>query len=136
MKNLARYNSKWISMNNNFLSNTFNSTLKNIKKDIKKWKKKHLWDTIPVEETSIKNFSKKTSDESISLKIKTDITKMYENEIPFAIIWDIGTEKLRAKIITSHLNIQDSIKILNDTCSTSVKVCKSQGGWWYCWNCN
>ena len=80
-------------------------------------------------------FIKLTSDNSeVSKKIKERITTLYESEIPFAAVWDINTENLRAKIINSHINLEKSINTLEKTIEVSRKVCKSQDG--SKWDCN
>ncbi len=133
-KNLEAYNSEWFSLNNNFIENSYNSTLKKTKKDWELWKKQNIWDTIPkwtkqINTALIKNV---TSNAKITQNIQSQITTLYVNEIPFAAAWDIHTESLRSKIINSHLNLQDSINVLEKTIEVSQKVCRSQWWWWKC----
>jgi hypothetical protein len=42
MKNLADTESDPFSLNNNFIENTFSSTMKKVKKDLALWKKQNL----------------------------------------------------------------------------------------------
>ena len=133
--NLDKYNSEWLSLNNNFLSNTISSTYKKIENELGKWKKEIVWDFFNKKENdvSINDLTDATDNSKISISIKERITAIYENEVPFAAIWDDTTENLRAKIIETHFSLDNSINTLEKTIEISKKVCNSQG-WW--WNCN
>lgn len=134
MKNLKNSKSNTFSLNNNFLVNTYSTTIKNIKKDIALWKKQNIWDALPKEtkKMSTNTLEKILPNADISRNIEKTIDELYENELPYIWVWNITTETLRSKMITSHLNIQNSIKTLNDTIIISQKVCKKQWGWWLC----
>jgi hypothetical protein len=133
--NLEKYWSQWFSLNNNFLENTYSSTMKKFEKDIALWKKENIWQTIPPDQKNIniKYLKKTKSNSQLTRDIQTKMTDLYSKEIPFAALWDINTEKLRSTIINSHLNIQDSINTLEKTIKVSEKVCKAQ---WWGWKCN
>ena len=132
--NIEKYNSEWFSQNNNFISNSYNSTIKKAKKDFELWKKENIWDTIPkdTKKINIDLLKKVKWNSEITREIQAKISELYQSEIPFAWVWDITAEKLRTNIINSHLNIQDSINTLEKTIKVSQKVCKAQWGWWKC----
>jgi len=134
-KNLAEYNSEWFSMNNNFIENSYKSTLEKTKKDWELWKKENIWEAFPenTKQININLLKKVKSTSETTRDIQSKITELFNSEIPFAAVWDINTEKLRSTIINSHLNIQDSINTLEKTIKVSQKVCNAQ---WWGWNCN
>jgi len=135
MKNLADTDSDPFSLNNNFIENTFSSTIKKVKKDLALWKKQNIWDAIPKDTKKVSNDSiKKITDTSeITRNIEQTIDELYEKELPFIWVWNITTESLRAKIINSHIQIQNSVDILENTIEISQKVCRSQ---WWGWKCD
>ena len=134
MKNLKETNSNWFSVNNNFITYSFNATKKKLKKDIALWKKQYIWDAIPknTKKIAINEIWKITDNSDITRNIKVNIDNLYESELPFIWVWNVSSETLRAKIISSHFNIQDSIKVLEETLKISTKVCNSQWWWWKC----
>lgn len=74
---------------------------------------------------------------NIDLEIATSVNEVYSKEIPFMYVWNSQTEQIRSDLINLHNNLSNSIKILNETCEVSVKVCKSQDSLlWNCWSCN
>jgi hypothetical protein len=134
-KNLKEYNSKGFSLNNNFIENSYNYTIWKFKKDLNLWKKENIWESVKkwTKQINLNQLKKIENNSIITRKIQYRITELYQNEIPFTAASDIHTENLRAKIINSHLNLQDSINLLEKTIKISQKVCNSQ--WWW-WNCN
>lgn len=127
--NLEKYNEWWLSENNNFFTNTISSTFSKIWNWLKDWKDAIVWDFFEKKQTEVINYTeiKEATDNSkISMDIKEKISIMYNEELPFAAIWDINTEQLRAKIIETHMSLDDSINILENTIKDSQKVCNSQ----------
>jgi len=134
MQNLANSKSDTFSLNNNFLENTFSSTLKKLKKDLVLWKKQNIWDSIPKDSKTIstQQIKKSTTNAEVSQDLQKTIRELYESEVPFIWVWNITTESLRSKIINSHISLQNWIKTLDHTIKISQKVCKSQWWWWIC----
>jgi len=127
--NLAKYNQWWLSINNNFISNTISTTFTKINDSISYWKDalvsefftENTWERIV-----INDIKKVTNNSKTSIDLKERISKLYNDEVPFATVWDISTERLRAKIIETHMSLDDSINILEKTIRISQKVCNSQ----------
>jgi hypothetical protein len=109
--------------------------MKKVKKDLALWKKQNLWDAIPKETKTVSNDKIKniTNNSDITRNIEKTIDEMYESEIPFIWVSNITTETLRAKIINSHVNLQNSIETLEKTIGESQKVCRAQ---WWGWKCD
>jgi len=134
LNNLERYNQEWFSLNNNFITNTINSTFSKVSWKLTNWKNAVVWDFFTKnKEVVTDDISKVTNNSDISINIKEKISKMYNDELPYSAIWDVSTEKLRAKIIETHMSLDDSINTLDDTIEISRKVCNSQDQWeWIC----
>ncbi|MDD2870668.1 MAG: hypothetical protein PHS49_01650 [Candidatus Gracilibacteria bacterium] len=127
--NLEKYNEGGLSENNNFFTNTISSTFSKIGNGLKDWKDAIVGDFFEKKQTEVINYTeiKEATDNSkISMDIKEKISIMYNEELPFAAIGDINTEQLRAKIIETHMSLDDSINILENTIKDSQKVCNSQ----------
>lgn len=147
---LNKYNQSWLSLNNNFLTNTVTSTFWKVKNRLSEWKNAVAWDffenlqniwsndswgwnesadnTNQSKQVNYNDLNKVSDNSKISKEIQEKITKMYNDELPFASIWDINTENIRSKIIQTHISLDDSINILDKTIPTSQKVCSSQDG--------
>lgn len=136
LNNLEKYNLEWISINNNFITNTFDLIKTNIEDELRRFKEEVIndsfkptdWKTISTRE--IKNLERNSE---ITKQIQENIATLYESELPFAAIWDIGTEELRARIIETHLSLEKSIRTLDEVIPRSQNICNSQG---WGWNCN
>lgn len=136
LNNLEKYNLEWLSLNNNFITNTFSLIKSNINKELKRFKEEIIDDSVKIQDRdniSIEEIKKLENNSFITRQIQEEITILYENELPFTAIWDINTENLRAKIIEAHASLERSIRTLDKTIPRSQNVCNSQG-WW--WNCN
>jgi hypothetical protein len=127
--NLDEYNENWLSINNNFIANTIYTTFDKIDNWIQNWKDAIVWEFFnkPQSENINYNDIRSVTENSItSKKIQEDISKIYNDELPYATVWDISTEELRAKIIETHMSLDDSINVLEKTIKISQKVCNSQ----------
>lgn len=127
--NLDKYNEQWISKNNNFISNTISQTFWKIDNLFKYWKDAIISDFFnnnPDENINTNEIRTVTENSIVSKDLKKRISELYNEELPFAAIWDISTENLRAKIIQTHMSLDDSINILEKTIKISQKVCNSQ----------
>jgi hypothetical protein len=69
---------------------------------------------------------KNENNRKINEEIATKISEIYNNELPFSEKSDINTDKIRARIINMHNNLNASIEILDNTIKVSQKVCNSQ----------
>lgn len=137
--NLIKYNQWGLSLNNNYIANTVAATFQKIDNQLWFWKQAVVWDyfseNIPDwEEVIINSIQKATDNSKKSIDLKERIAKMYNEELPFASAADINTENIRAKIIETHMSLDDSINILENTIKVSQKVCKSQDA--KRWKCN
>lgn len=137
LQKLDEYNKNWFSTNNNFIANTISSTMTDLNKKLKKWHEEVIWDFFDKQPEKTKleigEVMVVKENSTISKNIKDRIAELYETEIPFAAIWDTATEKLRARIIDTHLYLDSSIKTLENTIKISQKVCKDQDKWsWKC----
>ena len=150
LNNLEKYNSEWLSLNNNFLTNTLSTIKDKIENRMSSWseeiaiefltksKKELAEENSRLEKAKNQNISinevKKITDNSkISIELKEKISELYESEIPYASVWDTTTESTRARIIETHLNIDESINILENTIKFSEWICKSPDKWsWKC----
>mgnify|MGYP003963168751 FL=1 len=133
--NLEKYNTEWINLNSNFVSNTIISTYWKIEEQLKFWNEEVVWDFFDekVEKININDLNRVTDNSELSKEIQEKITTLYEKEVPFAAIWDVVTEWLRSKIIKTHFSLDDSINTLEKTIKVSQKVCNSQSTWdWLC----
>lgn len=137
--NLSKYNQWWLSVNNNFISNTISSTFTKIDDQMGYWKDAIVWDFFTQNNTTgkdivLNNIQQATDNSKINIDLKERIAKLYNDELPFAAVWDINTENIRAKIIETHMSLDDSILILEKTIKVSQKVCTSQDT--KRWKCN
>lgn len=143
LNNLEKYNLEWLNINNNFILNTYNSTKKKITEELVILKEDIFWDFINKNnendtentnrDTSINDIQNISDTSIITKNIKVRITKLYENELPFAAIWDNSVENLRSKIIKTHFELEESNKLLEKTIIKSKKICNSVDRW--NWNC-
>jgi len=141
--NLEDYNLEWLSINNNFITNTYDLIKSNTEAELKVFKDKILYDEIdnriwnkPGSKLSIDWIKKLEKKAEKTKLIQEKIAIIYNNELPFAAIWDISTKNLRAKIIEAHKNVDISINTLEETKPISEKICKDQS-WWNSgdWKC-
>ncbi len=146
LKNLEKYNSEWFSENNNFISNTFNSTKRKLQNKINDFKREKIWDFLKKEWENSSIDSKKTvslnksldvKDNSLdSNRVKERIDKLYIELIPYTAISENKADNLRTRIINTHIEISNSINTLQETCKKAVKICNQQDHWnWDCGKC-
>ena len=143
--NLDRYNEnsskKWnslgYSLDNNFLTNTFSSFLKNTKSQVNDFN-----------ESVLQSYKKETDSGKVSLKelaniknkitksqdLKREISELYQKELIFAHLQDNSTQKLQARIIWMHYHLNQAINNLNEALINSRKICNTQDKWK--WKCN
>ncbi len=136
---LDKYNSEeWFSENNNFASNSFNNIKIKVNNKLKVFSEK-IWDFLEVEEIddiAIKDLSKAKQNSTNSYDIKKRIDKIYKSQLIFAWISENKTDNLRTRLINMHLEIVQSINILQQSCKKSVKICNQQSTWkWNCGKC-
>lgn len=134
--NLEKYNWWWISADNNFITNSFESIKKKIKDQVDEFNNTVLqvwewkWDDeeIPVEKIT-QTIDKNTS----SNDIEKTIAEIYEKSLPSASLQDVNTEKIMQKCIDIHISLTQAIETLEKTVVLSRKVCNEQDRWnWIC----
>lgn len=135
--NLTEYNLWWLSINNNFITNTIWSTFAKIDNKISTWKQSFAWkyfDSLGKQSIVYNDINTASENSKTNIELKERVANLYNKELPYASISDINTETIRAKIIESHISLDDSINILENTIKLSQKVCNSQNKW--AWKCN
>lgn len=144
---LSKYNNEgWYSLNNNFITNTYNNALNEVKKVGRVFSEEIIWDffssynddeNIPDPEVSLGNINTATYNSETTQDVKLRIHTMYENQIIYDWISELSTINTRTKIIDSYISIKNSIWVLNSACPISVAICNAQdSGNWNCWKCN
>lgn len=134
LKNLDKYNNWWFSLDNNFITNTFDSVKDSVVSQINSFT-----DTIlqkfknNKKDVSIKDFTKSYSKLKDTKKIEELISEMYNKELPYSKLQDTSTEQLQWRIIELHYNLTQTIKTLDSSIKTSQKICNDQARWlWKC----
>jgi hypothetical protein len=136
LNNFDRYNNEWFTENNNFINNTLDNIANKIEQLKKELSEDNLWNNWDIS-NDYNSINNTTENAKKTKEIDLEMKELYENELPYSAIWDINTEKLRAKIIKTHNSLNNSINTLEKTIPISQKVCNDQ--WWWSmwnWNCN
>ncbi len=135
LKNLDRYNQNWFSMDNNFITNSFDYIKYTVQSRIESFSETILqkFKTKTTTDIPISNFNNTKTDIKQTASIEQRIAQMYNMELPFAQIEDTSNEKLMWRIAELHYNLAQTIKALNWTVKTAQKVCNDQ--WRWLWNC-
>jgi len=138
---LDKYNSTWFSQNNNFITNSYNNIKNKLEKEFKKFNDEIIWDFFEKEEweeVSINDINRASLNSEWSENIKKRIDTLYLEQNNFEWISELNTDNTRARIISTYIEISNSINTLNKTtCRVAVKVCKAQDpSKWDCWECN
>jgi hypothetical protein len=144
LKNLNKYNKWWgYSLENNFITNSFNHLKDSITRELERFNEDVLIDSDAkeqgqeTEQNSINNLLQSDKKHNINLNIAKRISELYNSEIPFAAISETNTDKLKSRIINLHNNLNSSINTLSTICEYSVKVCTDQDkGSWTCGKCD
>lgn len=142
LNNLKKYNETWwFSLDNNFITNSFNYVKNSVASQIEDFSDSILqvfkrnkeisdWrENIAIQELlNIKKDLNKTKN------VEEKIAEIYNKELPYASIQDNSTQNLQSRIILIHYNLVKAIKILEKTIKVSQKVCNSQASnkWWIC----
>jgi hypothetical protein len=128
MGNLSKYNNEGLSVDNNFISNSFNSTSNSIGRQLNSFSETILQkfqksgkDRVPNEE-----FAQTDQDVQDTQEVENLIDLVYKTELPFAEIQDTSAEKLQAKLINYHISLTEIIKELDTIIPVSEKVCNDQ----------
>ncbi len=135
LSNLDRYNNSWgFSLENNFITNTFNYIKKSVTSQIIAFRDS-VTQSFRKKETSVSTqaFWKTNGELQTTKNIEETIRNLYQQELDYAQLQDNSTQNLQAKIIEIHYNISQSINTLDRTIKISEKVCNSQDKWeWIC----
>jgi len=135
LDNLDKYDQWWLNINNNFIANTMASTFSKVTTAVMDWKDAIVQDFFDFSNNKsivYNDINVATSNSSKNIELKERFAELYNSELPYAAVWDIDTEALRAKIIETHISLDDSINILEKTIKTSKKVCNSQNSKFPC----
>jgi hypothetical protein len=130
MHNLSKYNKSWINEDNNFITNTISSVFWKVNNQMKEWKDDVLWEFFlnnwwwnNEDGTSIKDLQKAERNSDNNIDLKERIAELYNKELPYATQTDISTDELRARIINTHISLDESITLLDKTIEVSQDVC-------------
>ena len=138
VKNLDKYNNAGgISISNNIIVNTIVNTMANFWENIEDESKRFHENVIgdfqekrkknqKIEGMSIQGLQAAQSENDRTTKISKNIAEIYFTQLPFTEKSENNTDKLRARIMKLHDNLNESIKILNETAKISSKVCNAQ----------
>ncbi len=128
LNNLKRFNEKWFySLENNFIVNTINYWIKNIKRETDRfnvfweWITRIKWDIIP---PFVFADTEKRLENSISLE--KEINRLYEQTEPYILINTEQLWKIKAQLIDTYLNLETSIYKLNEVEDMACEICESQ----------
>lgn len=140
MDSLDKYNSEWLSKDNNFIKNTFNNTRLKLENKLKEFKDEVIGDFFQKKQgwtVDINSVIKAQENSTNTNQIKENIDKMYLELMNFSAVSENNTTNLRSKLIDMHIDISNSINILEISCEKAVKICNEQDyGRWNCWKCN
>lgn len=140
MDSLDKYNSEWISKDNNFIRNTFNSTRLKLENKLKEFKDEVIGDFFQKKQGSVVDITsviKAQENSTNTNEIKENIDKMFLELSAFSAISENNTTNLRSKLIEMHIDLSNSINILDISCKKAVLICNQQDyGRWNCWKCN
>jgi len=135
LNNLKRFNETGgFSLENNFITNSFNYLAKSIESQIKAFD-----DSITQsfkrneQEVPIANFKWLNDELSTTKNIEERIAEIYNKELPYANLQDNTTSSLQWKIIQMHQSLNRAIKTLDETIKIAQDTCNSQAQWlWKC----
>lgn len=140
LDSLEKYNSEWLSKDNNFIKNTFNNTRVKLEKKLRTFKSEIIWDFFDKKTWNSVNIESTISAQKNSTdtnKIKEDIDKQYLELLNLSADSETNTINVRSRILNINSDLINSINTLNKICPNSVEVCNSQDSWkWDCWKCN
>lgn len=140
LDSLEKYNSEWLSKDNNFIKNTFNNTRVKLEKKLREFKNEVIWDFFEKkwwDSISINSTIVAQENSTDTNKIKEDIDKQYLELLNLEADSETNTANLRSRILNVHFDLANSINTLDWICPNSVKVCNQQDSWkWDCWKCN
>lgn len=149
LESLRKYNIEWwFSENNNFIANSFRNTKNKITETLSEIKNENIWDffeelwKLPwrlkkASTTSITDTQRAKRNSIISTKIKENIDTLYITSEAQLALWETITSDYQNSLLNIHLDISDSIDILQKTCKKAVKICNKQDTWHgKCWSCN
>lgn len=138
---LDKYNkNNWMSLDNNFLYNTFNNTWQKLEKEFKQFKKEVIWDFFEKQDTpeiSIWNTNLAKKNSQITADVEYRVKELNEQLKNFESISEFDTNNVISKIIDIHIEIANSTEVLQNSCKVAVQACEKQDALrWNCWKCN
>ncbi len=141
MNNLARYNNTNYSNSNNSVDNSYNRfalntdwlTAKRKLQELDSFAKNYFgnntttsWENVSIPLSQINTITTNTQSSNDIIK---NLDIIYQRQIPFLAAQDLNSEKLQARIIQMHIDLSQSINILDKTIASSEKVCNDQDNW-------
>lgn len=135
IQNLRKYNNQWFSLDNNFITNSFNYFYSQVKSQIKEFDKTVLetFDDDKTTQVTIDKFSNKKDLVWIEKDISENIAELYNIQLPYTSSQEELIGNIITRLINMHNNLTNSIEILDKTIKVSEKVCNSQAFWkWKC----
>lgn len=90
-----------------------------------------LWDGIDIIPYAV--LSEVRTDIQQSADIHSSIATLYENELPYALSQNVGTQELQARILRMHFSLVRTSNLLTENIPLSEKLCNKQWvGWGQC----
>lgn len=145
LKNLDRYNNTEYSNDNNSVDNSYNRFAQNVDMNnaakavttfmdaIQQIRDQYSQNWEEVESIPLSAISTSTDNVTSSNDIMKELDIIYQSQIPFLAAQDLNSEKLQTRIIKMHIDLSQSINILDATIASAEKVCQDQDAWtWKC----
>ncbi|MDD5770282.1 MAG: hypothetical protein PHE25_04880, partial [Candidatus Gracilibacteria bacterium] len=128
LNNLRKYNNNGgFSLENNFISNSFNYVKNSITKQFEEFSETILgYFKNNTKSVSSGNIAKVYNDKIDANYIEKRISELYNKELPYDQKIDNSNDMLKTSIIKMHTNIVEGISNLDKTIGVSEKVCDSQ----------
>jgi hypothetical protein len=128
LDNLKRFNEKWFySLDNNFITNTINYWIKNIKRETDRFN--IFWEWVTRFKTNVffpENFSNVQIKLANSAWLEKEINRIYEQAEPYILIQTEQEEKIKAQFREAYLNLKIAIFNLNEVEDMACQICESQ----------
>lgn len=143
LNSLDKYNNDWWFKNNNFFTNSFESTKKKFQNEFQRIKQE-------VSADFLENYAKKSKENlpvntltkvqwnSTKIKLVEErIREIYNANNTYFSNSEVAWLNVNSRLIKIHTELSNSINTLKETCKIAVKVCNEQDSWsWKCWDCN
>ncbi len=137
LNNLEEFNNEWwFSIENNFITNTFEYFTDSITRQFSQFKTDIIdsfWDNFEKESIKITTVIDDKDTSEINQIISESVATLYNTELQFAWLSNQESILIRADVLEMHTNLNKSIKILKELIPVAEKVCDKQDKWnWAC----